>query len=158
MGLVRRALEAASSLEFLGTPWARDTFSNTRQEAAANAINDFLTGNPDIPTTTRVKLMFYRSDLLRFSNIVRRISQGVVDSTNPDGPIELEHVVLGMWRLRRQWQLHSGMQNRCVDVAKTLPRSIAMAGQLSTTPSAARALTNDQVLAAAILNDTQVEA
>ena len=32
-----------------------------------------------------------------------------------------------------------------------------MAGQLSTTPSAARALTNDQVLAAAILNDTQVE-
>ena len=95
---------------------ALDEFALAVYDAVAAGVASFLQSSHGRSCSKdfRVKLMFYRSDLLRQTNIVMRIAQGITrEAVDSEGLLRslssVDEIVCALWRLRRQWHLHHAL-------------------------------------------------
>ncbi|CAK9017102.1 unnamed protein product [Durusdinium trenchii] len=99
----------------------------------------------------QVKLGFYRSDLLRLCNFVRRIVQALSQEEDSERPVRIEELFMAMHALRRQWHLHRGL----VRAAASIPGNKAPQ-DLRSGPCVP--LTAEQILCKSILTDCSPDA
>ena len=124
-------------------------------DAAAQGVSLFLRSQEGRACSKpfRVKLMFYRSDLLRQCFIVHRVVQGILSEAHSCGrPLPatagIESVICALWRVRRQWQMHCAL---CRFLAAAPPSEGDALEQPRRPLRDEPELSHDQILQAALL-------
>ena len=89
-------------------------------DSANETITEWLKETPTVPKPLRVKLEFFRSDILRKALHLARLSQFIAQQP-PRDQIRVDELLAALHRWRRQLQLHRGLYMHLFFVAEKLP-------------------------------------
>ena len=89
-------------------------------ESAYETITEWLKETSLVPKPLRVKLEFFRSDILRKALHLARLSQ-FISQQEPRDHIRVDELLAALHRWRRQLQLHRGLYMHLFFVSEKLP-------------------------------------
>jgi hypothetical protein len=146
-----------------------DGFALSVYDAAWCAVTEWLGEHPAVDKYWKIKLLFFRSDLLREARCVMRLCQHLtpgapaVHGSSLRCQMNVEETIVGLWRWRRQVHVHHALYRYMANVKKALPSStpsltdLLSRGGANGCGSGAPQLpmSNDHVMQRAILQDSE---